>query len=170
MTFATMNACQELLLGSVFQSERTRFAIAHFRWAPILYRPGIYKAGAALALVAMLHKLFERRALEVYQSLANDWFHFAIATLHVEHHGDGHTACLPFGGRSGEILNSGHIARLAVCDKVCGAYTERIAVVGVKIGWRGTSSLIAKEMVQRGELTAKLALFRPFLKLVANHV
>lgn len=118
----------------------------------------------------MLSELLEGCAVKLYEGLTDHRLHLAVTTLHVHHHGDGHTTGLPLIGRSREVLDDGHVTGLAVGDQVSGAYTQGVAVVGIEVRRSSAAALITEEVVLGSELAFVLAFLLPLSQLGSHHV
>ena len=107
--------------------------VAYLGGTKVLDRTGIYVAGVHSPLVAMCGKVFEGGTVEVNEGFLDHGFHLAVTTLHVHHHGHGHTAGNPFAGRFGGVAYRRHVTGAAFAyEQRCGV-TQRVAVVGIEL-------------------------------------
>ena len=114
----------------------------------------------------MSGKLLEGCSIQLYEGLADDGLHLTGASLHVHHHRDGHTTGLPLVGRSRGVLHDSHVAGLASGDELGGTVAKGVAVVGIEVRRSGAASLVAEEVMLRGELALEDALLLHLLQLL----
>lgn len=79
----------------MFVAESCGALVAYFGRTEILDGAGINVLGVAGPLVAFCGEALEGFAVKTNERFLNNGFQFAVAAFHVEHHGDGHTACKP---------------------------------------------------------------------------
>ena len=79
--------------------------VANLGRTKVLDRTGIYKAGLAGPLSAVLNELLEGSAVELNQSLADNGLHLTVTLLHVHHHGDRYTTGNPLVSGSYSVLD-----------------------------------------------------------------
>ena len=77
--------------------------VAHFSGAEVLDGTGEYIACSHCPFVALGCKAAEGGSVKTHQSFLNNGLHFTVATLHIEHHGDGDTAREPLHAGFGKI-------------------------------------------------------------------
>ena len=108
-------------------------------------------------------------SVEVDKCFLDNWLELTVAAFHVEHAGDWHTACLPLVSWRNSVLDYSHVAGLAVGDELCGAYAERIAVVGIEVLRYSATSFITEEVVLCMEMSFEFSFFLPKTELCCNH-
>ena len=117
----------------------------------------------------MSSELLEGCTVELDEGLADNGLHLTCTTLHIHHHGDGHTTCNPLVGRSGGILHDGHVTGLAVGNELGSRGSEGIAVVSVEVRRSSAASLVTEEVVLGAKLADILAFLLHLLEFLCNH-
>lgn len=107
----------------------------------------------------MSGKSLEGSTVQLHESLTDNRFHLTVTTLHVHHHGDGHTTSHPLVSRSSSVLHDSHVTSLAIGNQLgCGS-TEGIAIVSVEVRRSGAASLITEEVMEAENLPEYLPAF-----------
>ena len=121
-------------------------------------------------LLAVLDEVLEGSALEVNQRLADNGLVLARTAFHVHHHGDGHTTGDPILSLAAQMGDGRHVASSTDEDEVGCVVTQRVAVISIKVGREGATTLVAEEVMLSLELDGiDQASLDAHLKDVGNH-
>ena len=144
--------------------------VADIGRTPILDRTGINISRVDGPGIAFGGEALEGSTVETHESLLDNGFHFTVTTFHIEHHGDGHTACKPLNGGLGEVAEAGNVTGNTGVDEPGGVETECIAIVGIEVGGSCAASFIAEEVVEGREFAVVLSGGTHFLEATAYHL
>ena len=109
----------------------------------------------------------EERAIEVDQSLLDNWHILALPMLDVHHGNKRISAGQPLAGTLLEVAHAAHEASVAGLDDRAGVEAEGVAVVAVEGSREGASSLVPEVICQGLELPFVV---RSFFELLLHEV
>src|SRR5690554_976903 len=90
-------------LACLLQLKGLTWLVTHFGRAKILDRARVNVIGVDCPLVALAYEVGERCTFQFHQSFLNYRLHLSMPSLHVHHHGYGHTSGDPLSRGSGSI-------------------------------------------------------------------
>ena len=109
----------------------------------------------------------EHATVELDEGLGNDGLVFSSSALNSHHGGERSTGGGPVGRvLVSDVLDAGHISGESLADEHGGVETERVAVLGVEVTGKGTTTLISEEVRLGLEVTIVFLVFASDLKFI----